>query len=158
VQVTVVNANRSQKKYTESLVHFCAYMLMSKRMTNSLEVTVRYTKDMYEKHNECGTCMWEDDNTRPKEFTIEIDKSQPLRKALESVCHEMVHVKQFATGQMKDLMKGRQYVKFDGVEYNRDKMSYWDYPWEIEAMGREIGLFVRWAEQNDLGHKAWAIE
>lgn len=158
MDITVVNANNSQKRYTKDIVEFCGEMLMSPRLRNSLELTIRYTKGIYEEHNECGNCMWEDDNHRPREFTIEIEKDQSLRKALESVCHEMVHVKQFATGQMKDLLKGRQYIKFDGVEYNRDKLSYWDYPWEIEAMGRELGLFVRWAEKKGLGSKSWAQE
>ena len=28
--------------------------------------------------------------------------------------------------------------------------------WEIEAHGRELGLFIRWAEKNKLGKRAWA--
>ena len=36
--------------------------------------------------------------------------------------------------------------------------DYWDQPWEIEAHGRECGLFVRWAEENKLGHKKWTKE
>jgi len=27
-----------------------------------------------------------------------------------------------------------------------DKIDYWDYPWEIEAFGRQLGLFVRFCE------------
>ena len=30
-----------------------------------------------------------------------------------------------------------------------DKIDYWDYPWEIEAFGRQLGLFVRFC--NDIG-------
>ena len=29
-------------------------------------------------------------------------------------------------------------------------MSYWDLPWEIEAHGREVGLFIRYCEENKL--------
>ena len=28
-------------------------------------------------------------------------------------------------------------------------------PWEIEAHGRETGLFIRWVEENDFATKKW---
>jgi hypothetical protein len=34
-------------------------------------------------------------------------------------------------------------------------MDYYDLPWEIEAYGREVGLFVRWAEKNKLAGQEW---
>jgi hypothetical protein len=36
-----------------------------------------------------------------------------------------------------------------GKTINPKKVSYWDLPWEIEAHGREVGLFVRWCEANN---------
>jgi hypothetical protein len=42
-----------------------------------------------------------------------------------------------------------------GKTYNPEKTSYWDLPWEIEAHGRETGLFIRWAEKEHLGHLKW---
>ena len=36
--------------------------------------------------------------------------------------------------------------------------NYWDRPWEVEAHGKELGLFVRWAEHNLLGSQAWTQE
>ena len=39
-----------------------------------------------------------------------------------------------------------------------DKDDYFERPWEIEAHGRELGLFVRWAEANQLGHLKWTQE
>jgi len=40
-------------------------------------------------------------------------------------------------------------------EWLDEDPDYWDRPWEIEAHGREVGLFVRWAEKEDLAHKRW---
>jgi len=62
--------------------------------------------------------------------------------------------------------KGRQQIEdevFDiyrtdewfGKTYNPEKVSYWDLPWEIEAHGRECGLFIRWAEEKDLAKYQW---
>ena len=94
-----------------------------------------------------GYCL-ETENNRT--FEIEIDRSQKLRPLLETVAHEMVHVKQFARREMHPSMD-----TWYGKTYNPKKVSYWDLPWEIEAHGREVGLFVRWVEKNKLGKKKW---
>ena len=33
--------------------------------------------------------------------------------------------------------------------------NYWDLPWEIEANGREVGLFIRWAEKEGYAKHKW---
>jgi hypothetical protein len=69
---------------------------------------------------------------------------------LETVAHEMVHVKQYARRELHPV-----YNMWCGKTYNPEKVSYWDLPWEIEAHGREVGLFIRWTEENKLGHLKW---
>ena len=58
----------------------------------------------------------------------------------------------------RSMMSNRDHVKWEGEVLDRTSMNYWDLPWEIEANGRETGLFVRWAEQNNLGRYAWTRE
>ena len=77
-----------------------------------------------------------------------------LKSRRESMCHEMVHVKQFAKGEMRDL-SGAEKVSWNGERYDLSADEYFDRPWEIEAHGRELGLFIRWAEKNKLGHLKW---
>ena len=36
--------------------------------------------------------------------------------------------------------------------------NYWDLPWEIEAHGKELGLFIRWAEAKNLAKHSWTQE
>ena len=72
---------------------------------------------------------------------------------LRSFAHEMVHVKQFAKSELKDLSKQQSLCKFYGKLYNTDDVNYWDYPWEIEAHGREEGLYVRFVEYLGLDEK-----
>jgi hypothetical protein len=72
---------------------------------------------------------------------------------LETVAHEMVHVKQYARKELVDQdMDG---VCFLGKKINPD-VEYWDKPYEIEAHGREVGLFIRWAQDNGYADKDWA--
>jgi len=61
--------------------------------------------------------------------------------------------KQYARGE---LYQGSRVDKhrWQGKWLAKDP-DYWDQPWEIEAHGKEIGLFVRWAEKEGLGNKKW---
>ena len=60
------------------------------------------------------------------EYQIDLRRSMKLKEMLMTLAHELVHV-----------------------------IPYWDKPSEIEAYGRELGLFITWAEENNLGNKAW---
>jgi hypothetical protein len=73
-----------------------------------------------------------------------------MRKMLETLAHEMVHVKQFARRELHPAND-----EWYGKTYNPKKVDYWDLPWEIEAHGRETGLFIRWAEQTGTAKYAW---
>jgi len=112
----------------------------------TLDITVKLTspKDAY------GYCLELDDK---RSFEIEVHRGLRLRTLLETVAHEMVHVKQFARRELHPSMD-----TWYGKTYNPKKVSYWDLPWEIEAHGREVGLFIRWAEQEELGDKKWTQE
>ena len=77
---------------------------------------------------------------------------------LETVAHEMVHVKQFARNELYE-PSAKQGSRWNGKWFSpRQKCvkDYWDQPWEIEAHGRECGLFVRWAEKNGYAKRKWA--
>ena len=157
MQISIKGGSKTQKKYAKDIIRFCGAKLMSKRLAKSLNIKVHFVKGLLDKYNQAGNCMWEDDSYRPKEFLLEIDADLKLRRVLQSVCHEMVHVKQFAKGEMRDLA-GAERVSYNGKRYELDKDDYFERPWEIEAHGRELGLFVRWAEANQLGHLKWTQE
>lgn len=116
---------------------FLADMLMSARMAKSLVITVKCAPLKKVK----GFCMSIDDQygKRPKEFLIEIDTKQSKASQLKTLAHEMVHVKQYAMGELADLDRQGK-VKFNNKKYSRDTF-YWMQPWEIEAYGREYGLY-----------------
>lgn len=152
--ITVKGGSRNQKKYVTSIVQFCINKMMP-RMKN-LEITVKL-KDL-SKSNAYGFCMADPEGDaerldRPRSFELEIHSKMKLRKILETVAHEMVHVKQYARGE---LYEGSRIAKhrWQG-KWVSNNLSYWDQPWEIEAHGREAGLFIRWAEKERLGHQKW---
>jgi hypothetical protein len=143
--VSVAGGSKSQKKHTKEMVYFCASVLMPR--IKNLEINVTLCKPK----GALGYCL-ELDNK--KEFEIEIDKSLPLRRLLETVAHEMVHVKQYARRELHPDIDGC----WMGKVINPKKVSYWDLPWEIEAHGRETGLFIRYCETNNLSKFKWTQE
>ena len=142
--ITVNGGKAHQRKHVQTMVEFCIETLMPRMRT--LEITVNLCKPT----GALGYCL-ELDNKR--EFELEVDKTQSMRKLLETVAHEMVHVKQYARREMNPHSDN-----WLGKTYNPKKVSYWDLPWEIEAHGREVGLFIRWAEKYDLGKEDWTQE
>ena len=140
--ISIKGGTKSQKKYVRSIVKFCIKTLMPRMHT--LDITVKLTSPK----GAMGYCLELDDN---RTFEIEVDRNMRLRKLLETVAHEMVHVKQYARRELHPV-----HDTWCGKTYNPKKVSYWDLPWEIEAHGREVGLFIRWCEANDLGNYSWA--
>lgn len=62
---------------------------------------------------------------------------------LELLAHEMVHLRQYVTGQMvDDILTG--VTIWEGVAYtdtnDASTWAYWNAPWELEAFSRQRGL------------------
>ena len=114
-------------------------------------------------HNKCkeypdkGSCIWNDDyyERNPRDFTITIARGQSKMDKLHTLAHEMVHVKQYAKGEMDGILHKDGFQKWTGGEFRLNPRvtpakvdngviaSKWDYyylPWEIEAYGLEVGL------------------
>lgn len=87
---------------------------------------------------------WIDTNIRPNECEIKLAKKiKNSKKIVEALAHEMVHVKQLATGEYYDYMYSDKIIKWKGKKIDINQVDYWDLPWEIEAYGRERGLYVK---------------
>ena len=149
MEIKIIGCGATQKRHIKNFVNFCHKMLMPRM--NNLQITIhRKHQDAY------GYCTsFADDRTdRPRRFTIEVGRHLRLHSLLLTIGHEMVHVRQFARGE---LLEGTRtpLMRWQGEWMDHNKVDYWDRPWEIEAHGREEGLFVRWAETNKLLDKKW---
>ena len=139
--VNVSGGQTYQRKRVESIVHYCIAKLMPRMQT--LDIDVKLTNLKGEAY---GYCLSLDKRT----FELEIEKKLNLKTLLTTVAHEMVHVKQYARAELTE-------GTWQGKLINPNQ-SYWDRGYEIEAHGREYGLFVRWAEANKLGERQWTHE
>lgn len=113
-----------------------------------ITVTINYNKDIPVEFE--AETNWMDKNVFPKQFEISLCRGvKNFRKILQTLAHEMVHVKQFAKGEIYD-HKYRRTFKWGKKHFNIDKEDYWDLPWEIEAYGRELGLYIKFKDYYDL--------
>jgi len=128
----------------KELHHACKWygeMLMGPRLTRNLYIMIQFS-DIAEYGLSSPA---DDDEYRPREFDLFLRRGMNKTSILETVAHEMVHVKQFARGELRDF-DTRNKPKYCGKVVHTTDLHYYDYPWEIEAYGRSIGLFNRYME------------
>ena len=145
----VKGSNKAVRKLVETATWFYTEKLMGKRLMAGLEITINLKKNLLAKTGKEGSAIWEDDGYRSREFTIELDSSVKIRELLITLAHELVHVKQWAKDEMYEYMEPHM-VRFKGEKIHLKETDYWDYPWEIEAYGRQLGLFIRFCEEMGL--------
>lgn len=121
----------------KSALEFYANVLMKKNLHKNIMLRVCFNNE-----GENTTC-WEDDNVKPREFTINICSKMGYQNIFLTLAHEMVHVKQYAMGELRDVMRGPTPQRWLNAPIDSDNIEYWDLPWEIEAYGREKGLYFR---------------
>ena len=110
----------------------------------SFDIVVNLKKNYLKKYGYFGDCMADDPSNRPKWFTINVDANQKRCVLLNTLAHELVHMKQWAKGEMYEYSSKPGHVRFHKEIINTDDVDYWDHPWEIEAHGRAIGLVAQW--------------
>ena len=96
-----------------------------------------------------GVC-WVGRKTRPRRFIMDIEARMGMSRTLRILAHEMVHVAQFAQGKMIDMNDDRGVMFHGKYHVVHDDDRYWTQPWEIEAYGREPGLYHRFKRDNKL--------
>jgi hypothetical protein len=92
-------------------------------------------------------CYWNDDNHKCREFVIVVHKKLNKKQTLISLAHEMVHVKQYARGELKDYLRSEE-VKWQNRVYNLNKVEYWSSPWEKEAYKKDRVLYEAFKQRN----------
>tara|TARA_R100001463_G_scaffold32217_1_gene72363 strand:+ start:354 stop:860 length:507 start_codon:yes stop_codon:yes gene_type:complete len=135
------------------MTEYCMVKLIpSKRLRKNLEINIHMRP-----HAESGEAMLDEfaDRRRPRSFRVILDRSkmefndsgeertdaEVALEILKTLGHELVHVKQYAKGELTTDRTGA--LRYNGVHYYvNNLLEYFDLPYEIEAYGREKGLLV----------------
>jgi hypothetical protein len=122
-------------------VRFFGKKLLPDKIYSSIKIKIDFVEDI----EDFAYCQWNDTNFKGRNFTITVDSNLSIKETLLALAHEMVHVKQYATGQMKDYIRLPK-TRWNNKVFEHDKIDYWDQEWEIEAHGREKGLVVHFLD------------
>jgi hypothetical protein len=141
-----------QKSIVRNALNFYLDILVSKRLKDGLTIRVKVTKDLLETDSVEGDVVPQDlaDGRRPREFDMRIHYHNATRfdEVLIAIAHETVHIKQFARSELSSYSSNNK-QRFQGKLYSvGDDDAYWDLPWEIEAHGRERGLYMRYIQTD----------
>jgi hypothetical protein len=131
--IEVSGGNRAERDIVEHAVHWCASKMMPRMRTLDIEVKIKKLDDAY------GYCLCDDKRT----FQIDIKKGLTLYELITTVCHEMIHVKQYATGELKEVEYG---AKWKGRRFS-DDIAYSKLPWEKQAFKLEKELTFKCFEE-----------
>ena len=123
---------------------FYASQLMTPKMLENIFVRIKFDPKL-DALGYAGVIDYNESN-KPREFEIEINPITGSHDILETLAHEMVHVKQYAYGETNEYgtrWRGQRIKNLD----------YYDEPWEIEAYGMSTGLFSKFV----IKEKLWEI-
>ena len=90
---------------------------------------------------------------------INMDKLKGnIDELLDTVCHEMIHVKQTLKKEIRDFMRPSYHKKWlckDGKYRQYENLPYHKLPWEVEAY-RDSGKLLRKFKREYYGYEAKA--
>jgi hypothetical protein len=73
-----------------------------------------------------------------------LDSRLPTQQLIQTIAHEMVHVKQIARGRLQTRFVKKKLINvWYGKEYTADDLIYYQRPWELEAFRQERELAYR---------------
>ena len=137
-------ANTTKAEVTKAAKFFIS-KLISKRLAETLYIFIEFDKEL----GYAGLATWLDEPVRAKEFSIRINPSHD-EPFLVTLAHELVHVKQYAKGELRDLLTVPDQINWLGTRYKQsnEDTGYKDQPWEAEAFSKEWDLYNDYVLNN----------
>lgn len=151
MHITVKNTNKLNQEILTRAANFFANILMDPRMVRNITLDI----ELYKKLDVQGECVDEEGTRNPRWFTINL-RNQEIDEMIKTLAHEMVHIKQHAKNELQGgiMVATRGGLKMSSKwmgevwKPKRNEHPYYDAPWEVEAYGKEVGLFQRWVAAN----------
>jgi hypothetical protein len=117
-------------------VNFFSDQLFSTKLSKHLVIELEL-KSYFKDHGDCEVLEY-NSQRKPRSFKIRLRKKKSHKSLIKTLAHELVHVKQFALGEMSEFHDRWR----DGVDHK--ETDYYDLPWEIEARMMEHVLYDKY--------------
>ena len=129
-RINVIGGTKERRDITEKVVWW--YLKKALPRFYTLEINVELT-NCYKKEKAMGYCVLGD---HKKEYEIEVDKNLRLFDFVTTLCHELIHLKQYVRNELVDL--NCRHIKWKGKKFRAH--DYDNAPWEKEANKLEVRL------------------
>ena len=150
-----IHSRNFDTEFKTALFAMCEFamakLVPSKRLRDNIKIDVHFRHHL----NDGEAMLHKDTNRyRPRHFKVVVDHHRHKvddygrerdvtewgHRVLQTLAHELVHVKQYVTSELVWRYAG---LLYKGVNHAPDNLvEYFDLPYEIEAYGRERGLLV----------------
>ena len=117
-------------------VNFFSDQLFSTKLCKHIVIELEL-KSHFKDHGDCEVLEY-NSQRKPRSFKIRLRKKKSHKSLIKTLAHELVHVKQFALGEMSEFHDRWR----DGVDHK--DTEYFDLPWEIEARMMEHVLYDKY--------------
>ena len=126
--------DNSLKRQLYKAARFYGSMLLSSRMLPNIDIEIVMRTTI----TDLGNCevTYYNDWYKARQFEIQLRRHRSLKTTLMTLAHEMVHVKQFAKGELN--IRG---TKWCGEPIDDSVIPYEELPWEEEARLLEQFLY-----------------
>ena len=144
--VLLNNHGHSDQRFNEYLLRaaqFYGERLVHRQLLRHIVVEIKFNKHL----DVLGYTHVVKRNTRGKarELLIELHPYISGKEILKTLAHEFVHVKQYVYEELND-----EQTIWCGKPFDSDGVDYFELPWEVEALGMEIGLWHHFATKEAL--------
>ena len=127
--VTVKGSAAKKRRVVQDVIDYMLRTLLPRFRT--LDIDVHFS-NLLAKEGVYAFCH----SFSSREFIIELDRKLEYYDLIETVCHEMIHVKQHVRKELQDYHNGT--VLWKNRKYDMNYDEYTDFPWEHEAYEKEF--------------------
>jgi len=130
MNIQVLCRNKGKQALVEAAANWIAQELKFRK--SKFELTISFERGLKNSVGARGLAFI----LKDKNYIVTLDSRMDFDSTIRTLCHEMVHVKQFVRGQYKtETNRGRIYHFWKGTKYYNT--NYYESPWEIEAATKE---------------------
>lgn len=140
----------------EDATEFFAKKLMGSRLSNLLKIRVHVRKTVLDIVTKGQVELHANGSKRQRDYLIVLNGKKGLHSTIETLAHEMVHVRQKAKNQLQykyHQTYGSIMARWkDNPPVPLSDINYLDRPWEIEARKLQRELYKEYIEHVKTKH------
>lgn len=128
IKITSQYLNKEQMVVVEDFVNYCVKRFHLNKSNCRIKVSICQRIE----YSDEGNCVFDDEHDYCKEVKIKIRYNKNMKRVLTALSHEMIHAKQYITGQL-DFVGNKAHWRGANVS----TLEYRSQPHEVEAFELE---------------------